>query len=525
MDSKTGETKMRARRLGAFSMAMLLSTAGVCAAAVTESLVAAARAGDVKAVRALLDEQHVDVDGPEPDGTTALHWAVHRDDLDLAQLLIRAGAHVGATNDYGATPLSLACTNGNAVVVERLLEAGADPEARTEGETALMTAVRTGSVDAVKVLIAHGADMNATEPESGQTMLMTAAAEAHPALVQLLIARGADVNVRSVVGFSPFTFAVRAGDLASVKLLMAAGASANERLPAPRRPEVDADADDNDTPTGTTALVLAILNAHYEIADYLLDQGADPNADSAGQTALHALVATMNWEGLGSPDAELTGTGRLDARDLLAVLLAAGANVNAGQTQVRGGGVTTGFSVEPKAMLGVTPFWLAARAADVRTMRVLAAHGADVHRGTEQGTTPLMVAAGLGFTDGATPGSESDALEAVKFLVELGADIHHTQGTDPDCTPRNYSGGGGSRNLPGLVCGWTALHGAAVRGADSIVQFLVDQGARLDLQDKTGKTPLRVAEFTSLNATSYVRESTAQLLRELMIERNLQPER
>lgn len=197
--------------------------------------------------------------------------------------------------------------------------------------------------------------------------------------------------------------------------------------------------------------------------------------------------------------------------------------MNAVLTQARGGGITTGFSVEPQAMLGVNPFWIAARAGDVGTMRVLAAHGADVHRGTEQGTTPLMVAAGLGFTDGATPGSEADALEAVKFLVELGADIHHTQGTDPDCTPRNYSGGGGSRNLPGLVCGWTALHGAAVRGADSIVRYLVDQGARLDVRDKNGQTPMEVAEFTSLNATSYVRESTAQLLRELMIERNLLP--
>jgi ankyrin repeat protein len=434
------------------------------------------------------------------------------------ELLISAGADVNVTNDYGVTALSLACTNGSAEVVAPLLDAGADPEARTEGETALMTAVRTRSVDAVKLLIAHGADLGATEVESGQTLLMIAAAEMHPSLVRLLLAEGADVHARSVVGFTPLTFAVRAGDLESVKLLIVAGASTNERLPAVRRAAGDSDA-------GTTALVLAIVNAHYELAEYLLEQGADPNADSEGQTALHALVSTMNWEGLGSPDAEVTGTGRLDARDLLAVLLAAGADVNAALTQARGGGVTTGFSVEPQAMRGVTPFWLAARAGDVRTMRVLAARGADVYRGTEEGTTPLMVAAGVGFTDGATPGSEADALEAVEFLVEIGADIHHTQGTGPDCTPRNYSGGGGSRNLPGLVCRWTALHGAAVRGADSIVQFLVEQGARLDVQDKTGKTPLQVAEFTSLNATSYVRESTARLLRQLMIERNLLPAR
>ena len=515
---------MRTCRLGVCSMVPFLLAIWVGTSVASESLVVSVKAGDRRAVQVLLDEQRVDVDAPEPDGTTALHWAVHRDDLEMVELLIRAGADVTVTNDYGVVPLFLACTNGSADVVARLLDAGADPEARTEGETALMTAVRTGTVDAVKLLIAHGADLDATELESGQTLLMTAAAEMHPSLVRLLLAHGADVHARSVVGFTPLTFAVRAGDLELVKLLIKAGAPVDERLPGGRsyyEPEGDA----NDDPlAGTTVLILAIVNAHYEIAEYLLTQGADPNEYSAGQTPLHALVATMNWEGLGSPDAELTGTGRLDARDLLAALLSAGANVNAGYTQARGGGVTTGFSVEPQAMLGVTPFWLAARASDVRTMRVFAAHGADVHRGTEQGTTPLMVAAGLGFTDGATPGSEADALEAVKFLLELGADIHHTQGTGPDCTTRNYSGGGGSINLPGLVCGWTALHGAAVRGADSIVQFLVDQGARLEVEDKIGQTPLQVAEFTSLNATSYVRESTAQLLRELMTERNLLPE-
>ena len=515
---------MRPGRLGALSILVLLQTVGVAAAPTLESVIAAVRAGDATSLRALLDAGQVQVDTRESDGTTALHWAVHRDDLVAVELLINAGADASVTNDYGVTPLYLACTNGSAEVVAPLLDAGADPEARTAGETALMTAVRTGSVDIVELLIANGADLDATQRESGQTLLMTAAAEMHPAVVRILLARGADVHARSVVGFTPLTFAARAGDLESVKLLIAAGASANERLPVARRgPGITAEAGDadNDEPAGTTVLVLAIVNAHYELAAYLLGQGADPNADSEGQTALHALVSTMNWEGLTGPDPEVTGAGRLDARDLLAVLLAAGANVNALLTQARGGGVTTGFSVEPQAMLGVTPFWIAARAGDVGTMRTLAAHGADVHSGTEGGTTPLMVAAGLGFTDGATPGSETDALEAVKFLVELGADVHHTQGTDPDCTPRNYSGGGGSRNLPGLVCGWTALHGAAVRGADSIVRYLVDQGARLDVQDKTGQTPMQVAEFTSLNATSYVRESTASLLRELMIERNL----
>ena len=518
---------MRPGRVGALSILVLLLTAGAGASQPPESIVDAVRAGDAAGARTLLDAGRVEVDASEPDGTTALHRAVHRDDLGMVELLIGAGADVNLTNDYGVTPLSLACTNGSAAVVARLLDAGADPEVRTEGETALMTAVRTGSVNVVELLIAHGADAGAMELASGQTLLMTAAAEMHPSLVRLLLARGADVHARSLVGFTPLLFAVRAGDLESVRLLIAAGASAGERLPAaggvPGAPPGGNDSQDDDSPRGTTALVLAIGNGHYELAQHLLEQGADPNADSEGQTALHALVSTMNWEGLTGPDPEVTGAGRLDARDLLAVLLAAGANVNAGLTQALGGGIITGFSVEPQAMLGVTAFWQAARAGDIRTMRVLADHGADLHHATQRGTTPLMVAAGVGFTDGATPGSEADALEAVRFLVEQGADIHHRQGTEPDCTPRNYTGGGGSRNLPGLVCGWTALHGAAVRGADSIVQFLVDQGAGLDVRDKAGQRPLEVAEFTSLNATSYVRESTARLLRRLMIERNLLP--
>ena len=513
---------MRRERLCAWWMVALVSVAGLGATSSRPALVDAVKQADKASVRALLQQQ-VDVNVSEPDGTTALHWAAHGDDPEILQLLIRAGANVNASNDYGVTPLSLACLTGNAATVDALLKAGGDPEARTSGETALMTAARTGGVDVVNVLLAHGADISATEVKSGQTMLMTAVAEAHPAVAHVLLEHGADVRARSQAGFTPLAFAVRAGNLESVKLLVAAGASANERLAVVRRAAVEGSADYMDTPDGTTVLVLAVVNAHYELATYLLDQGADPNADSDGRTALHAVVQTMNWEGLGSPDAELTGAGRLDARDLLGALLAAGANVNARLAKSDGGlnSSVRGYTVEESGTVGVTPLWIAARAGDVRTMRVLAAHGADPHLGTQQRTTPLMVAAGVGFTDGATPGSEDDALDAVEFLLELGADIHAAQGTGPDCTPRNYSGGGGGKNFPGWVCGWTSLHGAAARGADSIVKFMVDHGARLDVQDKAGKTPLKVAEFTSLNATAYIRENTARLLRELMSEQGL----
>src|SRR5262249_7533400 len=154
-----------------------------------------------------------------------------------------------------------------------------------------------------------------------------------------------------------------------------------------------------------------------------------------------------------------------------------------------------------------------------RTMRTLAAAGADPRLGTERGTTPLLVAAGVGFIDGQTPGGENDALEAVKLMFELGADIQEAQGTQADCKPRIYLGGGGGKNQNGWVCGWTALHGAAARGANAIVQFLIDKGAKIDVKDKDGKTAEQVAEFSSLDATTIIRESTVQLLRKLASER------
>lgn len=487
---------MRAKRFYAWWVAALISVVGLDAANGRPPLVEAARRADTTTLRALLKQQ-VDVNAPETDGTTALHWAAYTNQLEAASLLIGTGAKVNVANEYGVTPLSMACTNGNAAIVAVLVKAGANLETRTSGETALMTAVRTGAVDVVKLLLDRGADVASIEPHSGQTMLMTAVAESHPGVARLLLARGADVQAKSKAGFTPLTFAARAGDLESVKLLLDAGSSPNEKLRE-----------------GTTTLVVAIVNAHYEVARYLLDHGADPNADSGGRTALHALALAMNWDGLGSPDPELTGTGRLDARDLLAALLKAGANPNTRMTK----NDRRSFKVEENGTIGVTPFWLAARGGDHRTMRTLAAAGADVHLGTQRGTTPLLVAAGVGFIDGQTPGSESDALESVKLMLELGANIEERQGTDPGCTPRIYLGGGGGANHDGWVCEWTALHGAATRGANTIVQFLADKGAKLDVKDRAGKTAADVAEFSSLDATTIIRESTARLLRKLMSE-------
>ena len=251
-------------------------------------------------MRALLKQQ-VDVNAAEADGTTALHWAVHRDNLETVDLLLTAGANARAVNRYGVTPLNLAATNGNAAVVERLLKAGADANAALpEGETALMTAARSGNVAAVKVLLAHGADVNAKEAWKGQTPLMWAAAENHAAVARVLIEAGADIKARSKGGvFTPFLFAVRGGQIDAARVLIDAGADVNETLP-----------------DGTSALIVAVMNAHYELASLLLEKGANPNAAAQGWTALHQIAWTRRPNyGYNLPGPVPTGS--LDALDLV----------------------------------------------------------------------------------------------------------------------------------------------------------------------------------------------------------------
>ena len=276
---------MSRRCLKGCLVAALLAMSGAGAAGQDVPLIEAARDGDTAAARALLDKGG-DVNAAEVDGTTVLHWAVHRDDLDVTDLLIRAGADVRAVNRYGVAPLSLACLNASEAMVAKLLQAGADPETtQPGGETALMTAARTGNAAVVRQLLARGADVNATEEWKGQTALMWAAAENNAAAVKALIAGGADIAARSQVspgvaelgnrGFTAFTFAARAGAIDAAEVLLEAGASVNETL-----------AD------GTSALVLAVMSARYEMAAFLLDHGADPNAAAQGWTALHQIVWT-----------------------------------------------------------------------------------------------------------------------------------------------------------------------------------------------------------------------------------------
>jgi ankyrin repeat protein len=448
-------------------MLTVLWNAGLAAAAGDMRVVEAVKKGDSATVLSLLQER-VDVNAPEVDGTTALHWAVRRDDLETARLLIRSGANVKAANRYGVTPLAVACIGGSAAMITALLEAGADPNAaQPEGETALMTAARTGSVEAVKVLLGSGANVNAKENFLGQTALMWAVAQRHSAVARTLIERGADFRARSNGGFTALLFAARAGDLESVNVLVGAGANVNET-----------------TPDGTSVLNVAIANAHYELAAFLLDRGADPEIQGPSGAALHTLIRTRTPDFTTTPNP--IPTGRLTSLDLAKALLARGADPN---SRLKTEAKLTFFA----NLLGATPFALAARAVDVEIMRLLVANGADPLISTQENITPLMLAAGVGYNDGVSPGTEEESLAAVKLALELGGSV--TAVSD---------------------LGDTALHGAALRGANSLVLFLVERGGRLDLKNNRGWLPLTMAEGVFLGTNVKAHDGTAALIRQLM---------
>ena len=437
-------------------------------------VVDAAKTPDTVALRRLID-QRMDVNDTDVDGTSALHWAVHRDDVNAVDLLLGAGAKASATNRYGVTPLSLACINGNARIVDHLLKAGSDPNTRSaDDETALMTASRTGATEVVKLLVAGGADVNAKETWRGQTALMWAVAEQHPEVVDALIEAGADIRARSTKGFTPFLFAVRSGDPRIVRRLLAAGADVNEK-----------------GGEGTPALILAIVNAHYELAAYLLDVGADPNADAPGGTSLHAITRTRNYEYGKVVRPAAVQTGNMSDLELVDLLFAYGAdpNVQIVKPLPRQGGFDNNYL----KLIGATPFLLAARAADPTLMRILLDYGADPTIRTSENVTPLMVAAGMGYVQGQSIGYDRERYQAVKLLVDLGADVHAASDS-----------------------GETAMHGAATGGVNDVVTLLVQSGAKLDTKSKDGWTPLSIADGTRSAFRAW--PHTAALLRQLLAD-------
>jgi ankyrin repeat protein len=523
------------------------------------ALVEAVKGRDAAAVRALL-QKHADVNAPEADGTTALHWAVRQDDGELAALLIENGANANARNRYGVTPLELAATNGSSAMVARLLDAGADPNAAMDnGQTVLMTAARAGNAAAVRKLLAAGAAADTTEKRRGTTALMWAAEDNRADVVRFLIEAGARVTARSHGDYSPLLIAARAGSLDAARVLVAAGADVNDSAPPgdPResislgvgRPTgVVAYGPEATGAVRTSALVLAMLNGHFDFATWLLDQGADPNAADPRGTPLHVL-AWIRKPGLPLDGGPVVVTfGQPDSSELARALLRHGANPNAriawkeipfdrigGQVRlpptIRMGRWWTSF-------IGATPFWLAAQHNDVPLMRLLLDNGADPHIATVQNVTPLMAAAGMGSWDYESPSvangtTESESLEAVKICLETGANVNETTKFS-EIHPKGDAGTLRYRYLlpnevptDGTAYGdmrWgnaTALHAAALRGINIVVQHLVEQGARLDAKTSLGWTPLMIADSVFAANLERIHPETADLIRRLMQERGI----
>ncbi|MDO8794810.1 MAG: ankyrin repeat domain-containing protein [Vicinamibacterales bacterium] len=451
--------------------ALLALPAGAVAAARTVPLVEAAKHGDIKLAR-LLVAQKVNVNAPDVDGSTALHWAAHRGDVTLVDVLLQAGAKAATVNAYGVTPLALGVESGEPGVVSRLIKAGADANAATTGgETVLMTASRLGKAEAVKVLLEHGAQVNATETTRGQTALMWAAAEGHADVVRLLLQKGADINATSrgpaspkditegasiykrvaprIDPFKPVQFAVRAGHLEATKALVEAGANVNEA-----------------TVNGMSLLTLAIANAAYDTASYLIDTGADVNDARPGWTPLIQVVRVRNLN-IGQFPHPVT-KGRMTSSELAQKLLKAGAQVD-GLTEKAFNDGWRGF-FGPKA----TAFLLAAKGGDTEMMRLLAEHGADVFHKNATGSNAVMVAAGVDmFNPNEDSGTDAEGLAALKLALELGKGKF-------DVNELNRSGE-------------AALHGAMHRNSTEIVRVLVEAGAKLDLQNKKGLTAIQIA--------------------------------
>lgn len=446
--------------LGSWFCWFLCSPMTVSAADVP--LADAAEKADWGQVRTLLDDG-AEVNAVQADGMTALHWAVFHDEVEIAKRLLAAGANAKAENRYGVTPLALACTNGSELLVQMLLDAGADTNATLRGgETALMTAARTGRTGPVRALLAAGAKVEAQDRKE-QTALIWAAADGHAAVVEMLIEAGADVHARVKSGFTPLLFAAREGRIGVVRVLLKTGVDANEAIETKKgggRAPVN----------GTSALILAVENGHFELALALVNAGANPNDQRSGFTPLHALTWVRKPNRGDGEDGQPppAGSGKITSLAFVRELVQRGADVNSRLERGASGGGKLG-------MQGATPFLLAARTNDLPYLKLLLELGADPQIHNDEGCTPLMAAAGIGtLAPTEEAGTEPEALETVDYLLTLGADIN--------AVDKN---------------GETAMHGAAYKSLPKMVQFLFDRGAKIEIwnqKNRFGWTPLLIAE-------------------------------
>ena len=518
------------------SVALGLLCASVSVAADGAALVDAARNGNLEVVRSLL-KGGADPNQAAPDGSTAVHWAVHDDDAAMLNALLDAGAKPDAVTRYRIAPLTLAAQNGNAALVERLLMAGADPDtASEEGQTALMTAARNGSVAVVRALLKRGAQVGLRESFRGQTALMFASGEGNIDAARLLLEFGAKLNERSKGGYSPLLFAVRNNRIETVRFLLEQGANVKDKIP-----------------DGTSALSMAILNADFDLAALLLDSGADPNVPDPRGHPLHVVV-WLHQPGA-PPDFAMNGEdprpvprprGKLSHLDMAKKLLAKGADPNAlitwGDPRFNSAGVArspANLNIGRHYLTyeGATPFYLAARNGDEPMMRVLAAGGADPVKSNRFGVTPLMAASCLDYYEGETAGPfsgvpESQRLEAVKLALALGNKINaRTQFGDyqmigtPEVTLLRYPDN--FQDLIDLGMGdprfadTTALHGAVICNQPSIVKYLIEQGAEVNAKNRLGWTPLLMAGGLYIANAHKTSPGSAQILREALAAQGL----
>jgi ankyrin repeat protein len=486
-------------------VAVLLAAASsvVCA----DALIDAIRAGDrQQALRHI--EEGADVNAADPLATTPLMWAARYGDVVVVDRLLRAGANAAAENVFGVTPMAEAALIGSESVIRELLAAGVDPDSpNPEGETALMLVVRTGQLGAAKVLIDAGADVNVKERWAGQTALMWASAQLQPEMVKLLLAHGAEVDARSTVrqwsrkvsseprpkelaqgGLTPLMFAARAGCSECAELLLDAGA--------------DIDLAD---PYGVTPVMVAALNLQNDLAAYLIEQGADiAQWDLYGRTPLYVAIDLVDYPPPQGPRQGRDSPAPMSGLKLAELLLERGANPNSQLKQWRPPFVRLARGQDNTLATGATPLLRAAHASDVAAIELLLRHGALVDLPNASGITPLMAAAGVGVspnTSRAKKKTEATSVEAARLLIDAGADVNRATRdprrirTDPRVREAMFGFifqmAFDYAYLP--PSGRTALHGAAQKGWNDMVHFLVQSGAQLQAVDATGRTPLDMA--------------------------------